>query len=316
MRERSANQDEPATRPGGAAARPRPRRRRLLRAGAALAGTGALAAWLTQTPPLERIDHFAARTPSIIAHAGAQGHAPPNTLEAFALALELGADTLEMDLQLSADGEVVVIHNGTVDATTDGRGAVADLTVAELRRLDAGWRFTGPDGGHPFRGRGVRIPTLEEVFTAFPEAFMILEMKPESGPRIVEAVADMVVRHDRADRVVVASFELDYLRRFRELLPGVPTSMAEDEVRTFYVLHRLGLHRWWRPPGVLFQVPEYHEDTHVVTPRFTRAAGQLGIDVHVWTVNEPADLRRMLDAGAHGIITDYPDRLARLLGRA
>lgn len=274
----------------------------------------AVAAWLLQTPQAPRHPHFERNTPSVIAHAGAQGYAPSNTLEAFALALELGADTLEMDLQLTADGHVVVIHDGTVDRTTDGEGRVADFALADLQELDAGWYFEG-DGDFPYRGRGVRIPTLAEVFETFPDVFMNIEMKTDSGADIIQAVADLVTAHDREEEVLVASFSADYLRQFRALMPGVLTSMAEEEIRTFYILHFAGLHRWWRPPGEFFQVPEYHDDTHVVTPRFVRAAERLGIDVHVWTVNEPADMRRLLDTGVHGIITDYPNRLVTEVGR-
>lgn len=121
----------------------------------------------------------------VIAHGGAQGHAPGNTLPAFALALEQGADTLEMDLQLTADGEIVVIHDGIVDRTTDGTGAVVDLTLAELRQFDAGYGFEDVDGGTPYRGQGVTIPTLTEVFETFPETPMIVELKTDAGEAII-----------------------------------------------------------------------------------------------------------------------------------
>lgn len=256
-------------------------------------------ALLAQTPPRERIPAFAASTPANIAHAGAQGHAPANTLEAFALALEFGADILEMDLQLTADGELVTHHDGTVDRQTDGSGAIRDMTLDELKRLDA--------------GEGTRIPTLEEVFTAFPDTYMIVEFKTDGGPGIVEAAARRIEVFGRQDSVMVASLDLDYLRAFRERLPEVATSMAEGEIRTFYVLQRLGLHRWWRSPAEHFHVPEHHGDIHVAEPGFVRAAERLGIDVHVWTVNEPDDMRRLLDAGVHGIFTDYPDVLADVI---
>jgi glycerophosphoryl diester phosphodiesterase len=256
-------------------------------------------ALLAQTPPRERIPHFAEHTPANIAHAGAQGHAPANTIEAFDLALELGADTLEMDLQITADDEIVTHHDGTVDRQTDGSGAIRDMTLDEIQRLDA--------------GEGTRIPTLEEVFETFPDTFMVIELKTDGGAAIVEAVAERVEAHDRHDSVVVASFDVDYLRAFRQRLPGVATAMAEDEIRTFYILQRIGLHRWWRPPGEHFHVPEHEGDIHVVVPGLVQAAERLGIDVHVWTVNEPEAMRRLLDAGAHGIFTDYPDVLAEVI---
>jgi glycerophosphoryl diester phosphodiesterase len=277
-----------------------------------LGGLLALAV-LTQTPPRERLPHFVEHTPANIAHAGAQGHAPGNTMEAFELALEMGADTLEMDLQITADGEIVVHHDGTVDRQTDGTGAIAEMSLEELRELDAGWYFEGPDGDFPFRGQGIGIPTLQEVFEAFPDTFMIIELKTDGGPDIIEPVVELVRRYDREDSVIIASFSLDYVHQVRDLLPGVATNMPEDETRTFYTLHLAGLHRWWRPPGDVFQVPEFHDDRRVVSHRFVRAADRMGVDVQVWTVNDPDDMRRILDFGAHAIMTDYPDVLVEII---
>ncbi len=302
------------------ASNPARSRRRLAVALVALLAVIA-AGWL-QPPPAERVEHFAQREVSVIAHAGAQGHAPSNTLPAFELALEQGADTLEMDLQLTADDEVVVIHDATVDRTTDGSGAVRDLTLDELRELDAGWYYEDDDGGHPFRDQDVRIPTLEEVFDAFDDTHLIIELKTDAGPDIIQPVIDRVVAHDRADTVTIASFDETYLGPVRDQLPGVPTNMPEGETLGFYARQLVGLHPWWSPPGELFQAPETHttslagievEDLRVVTPRFVRNAERLGVDVQVWTVNEVEQMHRLLDAGVHGILTDYPDRLVAVL---
>lgn len=266
------------------------------------------AAWAQRTPG-ERVSEFAARDPVNIAHAGAQGHAPENTLPAFERALELGADALEMDLQRTGDGEVVVLHDGTVDRTTDGTGAVDELTLDEVRELDAGHEFRGPEGGRPFRGQGVRIPTLEEVFADFPETFLVLELKTESGQGLVDDVAELVREHDREHTVAISSFDLRYVRRARALLPETPTNMPEGEARAFHILQLLGVDRWWSPPGELLQVPVEFEGQRVITPGFLRAAERHGIDVHAWTVNEPEHLHRLLNIGIHGVLTDYPDRL-------
>jgi glycerophosphoryl diester phosphodiesterase/membrane-associated phospholipid phosphatase len=305
----------------GSLADPRPGRafRRLVVATLLLAAI-VVVAWM-QVEPGERVEHFADREVSVIAHAGAQGHAPSNTLPAFDLALEQGADTLELDLQLTADSEVVVIHDGTVDRTTDGRGAVADLTLDELEELDAGWYYTDEEGGHPFRGQGVRIPTLGEVFDRYPDTHLILELKTEGGPGIVQPVIDLVAEHGRADSVTIASFDEQYLGPVREQL-DVPTNMPESEAQAFYLRQLVGLHPWWEPPGELFQVPETHdltlpgftiEDVTVPTRRFVLAAERLGVDVQVWTINEVEQMHRLLDAGVHGILTDYPDRLVEVL---
>ena len=298
-----------------------PRARRwLLLALVLLAGVVG-AAW-AQVEPAERVEHFAEREVSVIAHSGAQGHAPSNTMPAFEIALEQGADTLEMDLQLTADDEVVVIHDGTVERTTDGSGAVRDLTLDEVKELDAGWYYTDEDGGHPFRGQGVEIPTLAEVFGAFDDTHLIIELKTDGGEAIIQPVIDLITEHDRADTVTVASFDEDYLAPVREQLPEVPTNMPESEAQAFYLRHLVGLHPWWEPPGELFQVPETHdlslgpierEDVTVPTARFVRAAERLGVDVQVWTINEPGRMHRLLDAGVHGILTDYPDRLVEVI---
>jgi glycerophosphoryl diester phosphodiesterase/membrane-associated phospholipid phosphatase len=303
----------PARRRRPISSAPHPPRPRPAALAALVLGLLLVAAVLTQAPPRERLPHFVEHTPANIAHAGAQGHAPGNTLEAFELALEMGADTLEMDAQITADGDLVLHHDGTVDRQTDGAGAVAEMTVPELQALDAGHTFAGDAGDFPWRGQGVVIPTLDEVFEAFPDTQMIIEMKLDGGPAIVEALAAAIDAHRRHDSVVVASFDLDYLHRFRTLQPDIPTNMPEDETRAFYTRQLVGLDRWWRPPAELFQVPEVHEGRRVVTERFVTAADRLGVDVHVWTVNEPEDMRRLVDLGVHGIITDYPDRLAEVI---
>jgi glycerophosphoryl diester phosphodiesterase len=270
------------------------------------------AAWL-QTDPIDPVPHFAERKVSIIAHAGAQGHAPPNTMEAFEAALELGADTLEMDLQVTADGRIVTIHDGTVDRTTDGTGPVAELTLEELQALDAGYTWVDDQGDIPFRGQGVRHAALSEVFEAFPDTHLVIELKTDGGEAIIQPTIDLIVEHDRADSVTVASFSEDYLGPVREQLPGVPTNMPESETYDFYVRHLVGLHPWWNPPGMLYQVPEVHEGRQVITPRFVRAAERLGVGVQVWTVNDPEQMHRLLDAGVHGILTDYPERVVEVL---
>ena len=271
------------------------------------------AAWM-QTEPLEPVPHFAESEVAIIAHGGAQGHAPPNTMEAFEAALELGADTLEMDLQVTADGEIATIHDGTVDRTTDGSGPVNELTLDELQGLDAGATWEDGQGSTPFAGQGVRHASLREVFEAFPDRHLVIELKTDGGEAIIQPTIDLIAEYGREDSVTVVSFTEDYLRPVREQLPRVTTNMPESETYDFYVRHLAGLHPWWDPPGTFYQVPEIHDGRQVITPRFVRAAERLGIGVHVWTVNDPEQMHRILDAGVHGIITDYPDRVVEVLG--
>ncbi|MTV26750.1 phosphatase PAP2 family protein [Nitriliruptoraceae bacterium ZYF776] len=289
-------------------ARPERTRRRLLLAVVGLLAV-IVAAWV-QTPPPDRPADPEVR---VIAHAGAQAYAPSNTIAAFDLALEQGADVLEMDLQLTADGEVVVIHDGTVDRTTDGAGAVADLTLAEVQALEAGHEVE-LEGRRPWIGRGEVIPTLGAVLERYPDVPLNVELKLDGGPAIIEPTVALLRDHGRDDgSVTVSSFDRDYLVPVREQLPAVPTNMPEGETTGFYVRQLVGLHPWWDPPGEVFQVPEFHDGRHVVTAGFVRAAERLGIDVEVWTVNEPEQMHRLLDAGVHGIMTDVPDVLGEVL---
>ncbi len=251
----------------------------------------------------------------VIAHRGGAGLWPENTLYAFRQAAALGVDVLEMDVQITKDGEIVVLHDSTVDRTTNGTGAVGDLTLTELRRLDAGYTWTADEGqSFPFRGRGLTIPTLAEVFAALPEAPMNIEIKP-SGPSIAAPLAQLIRDYGMAECVLVASFDVGILQEFRRLCPEAATAAAEAEVRTLYTLGLLRLGRTYCPPAEAVQVPEYHGRRRVVTPHFVAMVGERNMEVHVWTVNRCDDMRRMVKLGVDGIVTDYPDRLLAVLGR-
>ncbi len=260
---------------------------------------------------------FLADRVHVHAHQGGDHLRPGNTLLAFAFAVELGADVLELDTHLTADGVVVVIHDDTVDRTTDGTGPVASYTFDELRALDAGFRWRPPGGAedvHPFRGTGLTVPSLTEVLTAFPGVGVNLDMKAEV-PGVAEATCATIREAGREASVMVASFVDANLRRFREVCPEVATSAGPDEVTSFYVFNLLGLGRWTRPSADAFQVPVRQGSIEVVTPRMVRGLRERGVRLDVWTVNEEAEMRRLFDLGVDGIITDRPDLALALLGR-
>jgi glycerophosphoryl diester phosphodiesterase len=251
----------------------------------------------------------------VMAHRGGRGLWPENTLYAFQRAWDLGVDVLEMDLHSTSDGALVIMHDDTVDRTTDGAGPIHEYTLDELKELDAGYQWTADDGAtFPYRGQGITVPALEDVFEALPDARMNIEIK-QAQPSIVAPLCELVRAYGLTERVLVASFDQETIRAFRQACPEVASTAGEDEVRVLYVLSRAWLARIYSAPAEAAQVPEYSGDLHVVTPRFLRAAHGRGMEVHVWTVNEPDDLQRMLDLGVDGIITDYPDRLLELLGR-
>jgi len=240
----------------------------------------------------------------VIAHRGASGYAPENTLAAFELAVQQGADAFELDVRLTRDGAPVVIHDPTLDRTTDLAGPVGARTFAELRAADAGYRFTA-DGGRtfPFRGTGVRIPTLGEVLRSFRAMPVLVEVKE---PEVQHAVRRVLVEERAVERCAVASEDTQALKVFRE--GPIACAASAPEIAALYraVLFRRPLPV---PEYRLLSVPVRHRGLPVPTRRFIAAARRLGCPVHVWTVNDPATARRLWARGVAGIVTNLPEAI-------
>lgn len=264
-------------------------------------------------------DHpfFAAEKPGtqVIAHRGGADLRPENTLAAFLHAAEIGSDILEMDVQPTADGAIVCIHDATVDRTTDGRGRVDSLALSELQKLDAGYHWSG-DGGrtYPFRGQGVRVPALDEVFARLPQTRMIVEMK-HGGPGLAQPLCSLIRRSRMAERVLVASLNNDALAAFRKACPEVATSMSRTEARIFYGVQSVRLAAAYSPPVQALQIPYRLDNTVIATGDLVAAAHRRNLKVHVWTISDGERMRELIRIGVDGIITDRPDRLLDLLGR-
>jgi glycerophosphoryl diester phosphodiesterase len=280
-----------------------------------IAATAVLSGAFVAVTLLKRERRTAGRLwPVNFAHRGASARAPENTLEAFRLAVEAGAGGLELDVRMTRDGEVVVIHDATVDRVTDGSGAVAGMTLDEVRRFDAGYSFS-PDGGRtfPYRGRGVRIPTLAEVYEEFPDAYVNADIK-EAQPEAEEAVLSVIQDAAAEGRTLVASTDHAVLRRFRKVSGGhISTGASRREIAAFYVLSRLHLEALVSPAYEALQVPVEHRGIKLVTPRFVRAAHSRGVRVDVWTINDVAEMNQLLDLGVDVIMTDRPEVLESLL---
>ncbi len=254
--------------------------------------------------------------PLVIAHRGGRGLWPENTLFAFERASALKVDMLEMDVRRTRDGELVVLHDARVDRTTNGNAEVADLTLAEVQALDAGYRWTA-DGGesHPYRGQGIRIPTFAEVLERFPEQPKVVEIKvPDAG--MEEQLCALLSEHDQLERVLVGSFYERSLKHFREVCPGVATSAGPTSVRLLVALNWIGLGSLVSPSYQALQIPERSGGLQVASEGLMQTALQRGLAVQMWTINEQPAMRQLLDMGANGLITDYPDRALQLLGRS
>ncbi len=243
--------------------------------------------------------------PRIFAHRGGCALGPENTIAAFDLGLAAGADGLEFDVHLSADGVPVVFHDETLDRTTNASGRLADRTAAELAEVDAAYWFTTSEGSFPFRNQGIGISTLREVLHRYPDIPVIVEMKldhPEMGRR----VADEIRLAGAVDRACGAGYGASSLHAVREALPALATSACHPEVR-------LALYRSWvewptrRAAYGGYQVPERSGLLRVVSRRFLRHAHSAGRKVDVWTVDEKADMERLLHWGVDGLISNRPN---------
>ncbi|MBY0496728.1 MAG: glycerophosphodiester phosphodiesterase [Cyanobacteria bacterium] len=248
---------------------------------------------------------FASNRPLIFAHRGGAKLAPENTIAALDNGMRLGSDGFEIDVQLSADGIPVVIHDHTLDRTTDRTGPVNALTADELARVDAGYRLE-IDGRHPFRGQAIGIPRLDDVLKRYPDARVIVEMKG-AQPELARAVAASIRKADAVERICVGTFYQESMNAIRAAAPEIVTSASTSEAR--WTLHRSWV-RWpWvsKQPYFAFQVPEFAGRMRVVSPAFVRQVHKQGQVMQVWVVNERDDIRRLLEWGVDGIISDRPD---------
>lgn len=252
--------------------------------------------------------------PLVFAHQGGENLWPSNTMLAFQNSAALGADVLDTDMHMTKDGVLVLMHDQTVDRTTDGSGAIRDLTLEQIKTLDAGYDFSQDEGQtFPYRGQGLQVPTLEELFQAFPNTRFGIEIKQTDPIATAQRFCALIRQYSMQDQVLVSSFRQENMDAFRKECPEVATSATEGEVRLFYILYRLGLADTLTPGYHSLQVPEKSAGLTLLTPGFVKAAHRHGLAVQPWTINEVADLERILALGVDGINTDNPDRLLEIL---
>ena len=247
--------------------------------------------------------------PLVFAHRGGCALGPENTVAAFDLGMAAGADGLELDVHLSADGVLVVHHDELLDRTTNATGPVAARTADELARVDAGYHFAAA-GEYPFRNQGVGVPALRDVLRRYPDIPIIIEMKVDS-PAMGEALAREVRAAGAAERVCAAGFGARSAAAARAALPGMPSSACHTEVQL--AVYR-SLVRWPVHPTSYhaYQVPEVAGRIRVVSPRFIRHAHAARLKVQVWTVDQEDDMQRLLGWGVDALITNRPDLARRV----
>ena len=247
-----------------------------------------------------------------IAHRGGRAERPEHTLVAYDHAREAGADVLELDVHATADGVLVVMHDDTVDRTTDGEGLIQELTLKEIKALDAGYDFS-EDGGatFPYRGMGLEVPTLEEVFEAHPDAAYVIEIK-QASPSIVAPFLELCQQAQVHDQMVASAFAASTLEEIREQDPQMPTNFGVTEVLAFLAVTDETAAEYV-PPGQFLQVPPEQSGIPILTPAFIERAAQFELKVHAWTINDETEMQELIDLGVDGLITDHPTVLGGLL---
>jgi glycerophosphoryl diester phosphodiesterase len=270
---------------------------------------------MSDSPRTPDHPYFDVPRPSVLGHRGAAGSAPENTLASFSLALEHGAHILESDVHITRDGVPVLIHDPEIDRTTEGRGRVSTLRFDELRRFDAGYRYSADDGrSHPERGRGHRVPSLAEAFEGFPDARFNLELKA-AGDALPEAVLALVAEFDRADRTLLTAGEDADMACLRAALPGSPArpAIGASLADILEVVRAAVEGRAPETDSMAIQIPESFGGRPLVTEQLVRHAHDHGVAVHVWTINAIDSMHALLDLGVDGLVTDHPGRLAAVL---
>ncbi|MDJ0664859.1 MAG: glycerophosphodiester phosphodiesterase [Acidimicrobiia bacterium] len=253
------------------------------------------------------VPYLSVEYPLRFAHRGSRLLWPENTAEAFQGAVDLGYRYIETDVGITRDGVVVAFHDETLERTTNGVGPVSQWDFADLQRLDAAWWFD-PGNGYPLRGTGVRVRSLDEVFASWPDVHFNLDMK---SPNLEWPVADVIKRHSRESSTLIGSF-VDYrVFRFRRITRGeIAVAAGPLSVLAMVGASRIG--KTIRRPVQAYQLP-FNYELVPIDSKLVTAIHAAGAQLHTWTVNEAADMNRLLDLGVDGIVTDRPDTLNEVL---
>ncbi len=238
----------------------------------------------------------------LYAHRGASAERPENTLVAFQRAMEIGVDSLEMDVHLTRDGTFVVVHDEDGLRTCGVPVKWRDLDLAEAQRLDAGWGFVAADGSRPFAGHGIHVPTFESILVEFPRIHVNVDLKGEDA---AVAMLELVRRLGAEDRVTLASFQTATMLAARRRGYGGETGLAQAEVATLLALPAL---LWRQLPftGTAAQVPTHQGPIRFDRTTFAAKCHSLGLRLDFWTIDDPTEAQRLLAIGADGIITNDP----------
>lgn len=276
--------------------------------------------WLAARPPVDTGLQYPQyplegyRRPLVIAHAddSGQGLFPGNTAVFLQQMAALKVDVLEMDVHLTADGALVLMHDATVDRTTDGKGAIRAMSLTDLQKLNVAHNWSKNGETYPYRQDPQRILTIDEVFQAYPKYPMVIELKTPEAEAAV-ALCGKLQAFNKSNQVIVSSFHQQALDVFREECPHVATGAGSDEVKLFVLASKLGAFRLLSPHYQALHIPVEYKGITLISPSAVNHVQDKGVRIDVWTVNDPAEMRRLIDMGVDGIMTDRPDRLFKVI---
>lgn len=249
--------------------------------------------------------------PLNIAHRGGAALAPEETIEAFSIAKQVGADMFEYDVHISKDGHLIASHDPTVNRITTGKGFINDLTLAEIKSFDAGFKFVDANGQRPFESQGVRLAMVEEIFLAFPDTPAVIELKHTNDSIYYEAMIQemwrLIQKYHMEDKVIVASFDHSINQRFQEISQGrVAIGGGESEAESYITKMVLRLNGLANTDAQAFQLPLIQQGIDLTQKNIIEGSRRRGIAVYYWTVNDEETMRQLIAKGVDGIMTDNP----------
>lgn len=276
----------------------------------------------------KKIKPFIVKLPkfAVIAHRGASMRYPGNSMESFKEALKINPDSmLELDVQQTKDGIIVVNHDGNIDNIADGEGEIKDFTLRELQKFDAGYKVTFDNGKtFPFRAKGYKIPAFEEVLKNFKGTLISIDIKHHTIES-AEKVINLVRNYGAEDNVIIGSFDnaiMDYVRKNH---PDIATSFSKSEVIKFFLLNKIYLSGFFKAKDDAMMIPEFSDSENpeylgpkvkqgfrIISKRFIKNAHALNLPVMAWTINRTENMERLYSWGIRGIVTDYPDLLTEI----
>jgi glycerophosphoryl diester phosphodiesterase len=249
-------------------------------------------------------DFFSAPRPRIFGHRGSAGTHPENTMASFQAAVDAGVRYLETDVHRTRDGEIVVSHDGDLEGICGRNGIIKEMDFADIATADAGFAFTLDGKEFPFRGKGLRILRLADLLVTFPEAFFNIDLKPDDMG-ITESTLRVIDAAKMRRRVLLASEHQSRLDEIRVTAPGIPTSFSYLDIAGF--MQALAARdAEYHPVGDALQIPPEHYSWKLATPESLAMAHRCGVEVHIWTLNDEPAMREMLELGADGIMSDFP----------